>query len=134
MTPYLNSRPVRVTLRWQLAATLALMLVSGLWAGFEGAVSAALGGLITIGAGVAYAAVISISNSGSAGATLRTMMRAEAAKIAVIMLAFWAAITQYEQLVAAAFFAAFVITVLLNRVAFLVPDTSVPDTGGTERK
>ncbi|MEO8135229.1 MAG: ATP synthase subunit I [Betaproteobacteria bacterium] len=134
MTPYLKSRPVRATLRWQCAATLILMLVAGLWMGPEGAISAAMGGLITVSAGLAYAVVISISDSGSAGATLRTMMRAEATKIAVIVLLLWAVITQYQALAAAAFFAAFVITVLLNRVAFLVPDASAAETGRTEPK
>ena len=38
-----------------------------------------------------------------------------------IILMLWAVITMYRDLVAAAFFAAFVITVLLNRVAFMVP-------------
>lgn len=134
MTSYVNSRPVRTTLRWQLGATLAMALIAGIWAGWHGAVSAAAGGLITVSAGLAYAMVISISDAGSAGATLRTMMRAEASKIAVILLLFWAVTTRYEELVAAAFFAAFVITVLLNRVAFLVPDSGDTGPAETERK
>ena len=134
MTSYVNSRPVRATLRWQLGATVAMAVIAGIWAGWHGAISAAAGGMITVSAGLAYAMVISISDSGSAGATLHTMMRAEASKVAVILLLFWAVLTQYEELVAAAFFAAFVITVLLNRVAFLVPDASATDPAETGRK
>jgi ATP synthase protein I len=134
MTPYLRSRPVRATLHWQAGATVLLAILGGLWAGRHGAASAGLGGLITVLAGTVYAAVVSFSDSGSAGKTLGTMARAEAAKVAVIMLLLWVVITRYEELVAAAFFAAFVVTVLLNRMAFLVSDADAAEPGGTERK
>ena len=107
-------------------------MIAGLWAGWHGAVSAGLGGLIPVSAGLVYAAVVSISNSDTAGRTLGTMVRAEAAKIGVIMLLLWVVITRYSDLVAAAFFAAFVIAVLLNRMAFLVPAASAAEPGETE--
>ena len=120
MTPYLTSPPVRVTLYWQAGATLLGALVAGIWLGLDGAISAFLGGLIIVLAGLAYAGVISVSNSPSVATTLRTMILAEAAKIGIIVLSIWAVITAYKDLDGAAFFAAFVVTVLLNRVAFKV--------------
>ena len=120
MTPYLTTPPVRATLYWQTGATVIGALVAGIWLGYDGAISAALGGLVILLSGIAYAVVISVSNSPSVETTLRTMILAEAAKIGMIILSMWAVITSYKDLDGAAFFAAFVVTVLLNRVAFWV--------------
>ena len=120
MTMFLTSAPVRVTLSWQVAATLAVALIAGVWAGIDGAVSAALGGLITVIAGIAFAAVVSARRAASAESTVVTMFAAEGVKIGAIIVLLWLVITTYRNLVAAAFFAAFVITVLLNRIAFMV--------------
>ena len=120
MTPYLTTLPVRATLAWQAGATLFCAAVAGLWHGWDGAISAMFGGLIILLSGLAYAVVISISNSPSAATTLRTMVLAEAAKIALILFTMWAVITQYKDLDGASFFAAFVVAVVLNRVAFWV--------------
>ena len=134
MTPYLTSPPVRATLRWQAGATLGVALVAGALAGIDGAISAALGGLITVLAGIAFAVVVSIKDSPSAEATLVTMFLAEGAKMAAIILLLWVVITVYKELVAAAFFTAFVITVLLNRVAFWVRSAHADEPDETERK
>ena len=44
-------KPIRTVLRWQLLVTAALTLAAGIWAGAHGALSASLGGLISILAG-----------------------------------------------------------------------------------
>ena len=121
-------------LRWQAGATLGLALVAGIWVGIDGAISAVLGGMITLVAGIAFAIVVSMQSSRSAEATLVTMFLAEGAKIAAILLLLWAVITMYKELVAAAFFAAFVITVLLNRVAFWVGSAHADKPDKTEWK
>ena len=81
-----------------------------------------------------FAVVVSIKNSHSAEATLVTMFLAEGAKMAAIILLLWVVITAYKELVAAAFFTAFVITVLLNRVAFWVRSAHADEPDETERK
>ena len=134
MTTYLTSPPVRATLFWQAAATLGVALVAGAWVGIEGAVSAVLGGLITIVASLAFAVVVSIKKPLTSESTMVTMFLAEAAKIAAIILLLWAVITAYTELVAAAFFSAFVITVLLNRVAFWVPSLHADEPDKNELK
>lgn len=134
MTTYLTSPPVRATLCWQAGATLGVALAAGAWVGVDGAISAVLGGLITILAGIAFAIVVSIKNQPSAEATVVTMFLAEGAKIAAIILLLWVVITAYRELVAAAFFTAFVITVLLNRVAFWVRSTHADEPDTIERK
>ena len=134
MTTYLTSPPVRATLFWQAGATAGVALVAGVWVGVDGAISAVLGGLITILAGIAFAIVVTLRKQPSAESTVVTMFLAEGAKIAALIVLLWAVITGYRELVAAAFFTAFVITVLLNRVAFRVRGTHADEPDKIERK
>ena len=122
----LSTRPIRAVLKWQAIATGAMALVAWLWAGPEtkgaAALSAALGGVINITAVVVYAVVLGLSNPTSAGGTVMAMFRAEACKILVIVVQLWLVLTMYREVVLAALFAAFVITVLLFRMAFFDRD------------
>lgn len=114
------SKPIRAVLRWQLYITVALALVGFGWAGTHGAVSALLGGLIIITAGSVYAIMIAGRSAKSAGETLRTLVRAEASKIAVIVLLLWLVLTTYHDVVLIFFFAAFFVAVLIFSMALLV--------------
>jgi ATP synthase protein I len=114
------SKPMRAVLRWQLYITVALALVGFGWAGTHGAVSALLGGLIIIMAGSVYAIMISGRSAKSAGETLRTLVRAEASKIAVIVLQLWLVLTTYRDVVLIFFFAAFFVAVMIFSMALLV--------------
>jgi len=73
-------------------------------------------------AGVVYAVVLGVGRRDTPGRTVAAMFRAEASKIVVIILQLWLVLTTYKEIVAAAFLAAFVITVLLFRVALFVRD------------
>ena len=53
---------------------------------------------------------------------MRTMLRAEAGKIIAIVLQLWLVLTTYGEVVHAAFFSAFVVTVLVSQAAILVQD------------
>ena len=53
-------KPIRTVLRWQLLATAALTLVAGAWVGTHGALSAALGGAVSIFSGLVSAIVATI--------------------------------------------------------------------------
>lgn len=114
----LSTKPVRRVLTWQAAATIVIAVGCGLVAGLHGALSALLGGMVNIIAVVVYAVVLGVSSPTSAGATVAAMFRAEASKILVIILQLWLVLTTYKDVVPAAFFATFVITVLLFSMAF----------------
>jgi len=103
-------------------ATLASAAVAAAWAGWHGALSAVLGGGINIAAGAVFAVLIAINPSVTAIGTMRTMLRAEAGKIIVIVLQLWLVLTMYGDVVHLAFFSAFVITVLVSQAAILVRD------------
>jgi ATP synthase protein I len=78
--------------------------------------------LCNITAGVVYAVVLHIGKPVTAGRTMATLFRAEAGKILVILAQLLLVLATYRNVVVPAFFGAFVITVLLFRVALIVRD------------
>ena len=122
MQPPLSTKPYVAVFKWQALTTVALALVAGLWVGGHGALSALLGGLVNITAGVVYVVVYFIGKRGTSGAVVGTLFRAEASKILVIIGQLWVVLSTYKDVVIAAFLTAFVVTVLLFRVALLVRD------------
>ena len=117
-----STKPIRRVLQWQAAATVVIAVIAGLWLGPHGALSAALGGVVNITSVVVYAVVMSLSmrgNPASAGVTVAALFRAEACKILVIILQLWLVLVNYKEVVFVVFFASFVITVLLFRMALL---------------
>ena len=124
MTPPLKTKPIRTVLVWQLIATAVIAAIAGLWVGRHGAVSALLGGLINVVAGAAYALLLGFraARTADAGASLLAMFRAEAGKILLILAGLWLVLSHYEDVVAVAFFGAFVVTVVVFSMAILVRD------------
>lgn len=114
--------PVGRIAGWQVIATLAIVAIAGWWAGAHGALSALLGGLVNVTAGVVYAVIVGLGRARTSGDTVRTMIRAEAAKITLIVLQLWLVLTTYRDVVAAALIAAFVVTVLVWTAAIVMRD------------
>jgi F0F1-type ATP synthase assembly protein I len=96
--------------------------LGGWWAGWHGVVSGLLGGLVNVSAGVVFAMLVRLGRPTTAVATVHTMIRAETAKIAVIVLQLGLVLTSYRDVVHGAFFAAFVATVLVSQAAILIRD------------
>ena len=115
-------RPIRIVLGWQVIVTTVLTLAFGLLWGVHAAISAALGGAVNIVAGSAYALMVARSKAGSAGEALRAIFRAEALKIALILVQLPIVLTNYRDIVHAAFFTSFVITVAVFAAAIAVRD------------
>ncbi len=118
----LSTKPFRTVLLWQAVATLAIAAISGFVAGVHGALSAVLGGLVNLSAGVVFAFVLAVAPPRSAGATITAMFRAEGAKVLVIIALLGVVLSKYRDAVLPAFLAAFVVTVLLSSVALFVRD------------
>ena len=114
--------PVGRIAGWQLFLTAVIAAIAGWWVGLHGALSALLGGLVNITAGVVYAVVVGLGRGPTAGDTVRTMIRAEAAKITLIVVQLWLVLTTYRDVVAAALIAAFVVTVLVSTTAIVMRD------------
>jgi ATP synthase protein I len=114
------SKPVRTVLGWQGMATAALMLIAGLLEGLHGAVSAGLGGAVSLLSGGVFLAVGILGKVDSAGGALVAAMRAEAAKIVTIVLLLWLVLTIYGDVVVVAFIGSFLVcTVLFSMAAFV---------------
>lgn len=117
-----EGKPLRTVLRWQVYATAASMLIAGFWFGRHGALSALLGGLINITAGAVFGWVATRSRKRTAGEALIAMMRAEAGKVALIVVQLWLVLLNYKQLALAPFFCTFILTVTLFSMAFFIRD------------
>jgi F0F1-type ATP synthase assembly protein I len=126
VTSPLKSRPFRTVFKWQAVVTLAIAAVAGGWAGWNGAVSAILGGGVSLVAGAVFAGILGVS-LGDGRPTgpvrpLRAMFRAEAGKVIAIVAGLWLSLTNYGGMVHAAFFAAFTVAVIVFSMAFFVGD------------
>ena len=115
-------RPFRIVLRWQLIATVVLTLVSAIPWGGDGAISAALGGFVNIVAGAVYGWRVSRGEARTAGEALATMFRAWGTKVLLIVAQLMLVLSLYGDIVHAAFFAAFVVTVAVFAAAVAVSD------------
>jgi ATP synthase protein I len=120
--PWIGNRPVRIVMRWQLIATLAMVLILGLIWGFHGAASALLGGFVSIVSAAAFAAVISRYRGSTAGGVLVTAIKAETVKIVLMISLLWLVMTLYKDVVAIGFIGTFVLTVLIFGMALFVTD------------
>jgi ATP synthase protein I len=114
------AKPVRTVLRWQLLATAALTLAVGAWAGADGALSAALGGAVSIFSGLASAVAVSLGKAQSAGGVLLAALGAEAVKIGLIVILLWLVLATYRDVVVAAFVGTFAVTAVIFAMAFFV--------------
>jgi ATP synthase protein I len=98
--------------------------VCGNYRGGHGAISAALGGLVNVVAGVTYGWLLGwrLGKTGvpDAGSSMVAMFRAEAGKILVIVGGLWLALATYHDVVLPAFFTAFVLTVIVFSMAIIV--------------
>lgn len=115
-------RPIRTVLRWQLIATGAITLVAAILWGGKGAVSAALGGSINLVAGAAYGWIAERGTAATPGAALRTMLRAEAVKVLLIIAMLWLVLANYRDIVAGVFLGSFIATVAIFAAAIAVVD------------
>jgi len=115
-------RPVLTVLKWQLLATTAIALLSGLVAGWHGALSAVAGGAISVTAGLSAALVASLASARSAGSVVMGALRAEAVKLGIAVLLLWLVLLNYREAVVGALIASFIVTVVIFAMAFFVRD------------
>jgi ATP synthase protein I len=116
------SKPIRAVIRWQFVATMVLALIAGLLVGIHGAISAMLGGLVSIAAGLVFAAMISLSENRSAWGALHAALRAEAVKIGLIVLLLYLVLATYEDVATGEFIGSFIVSVLIFGMAIVIPE------------
>jgi ATP synthase protein I len=110
-----------------MIVTAALTLLAGMLAGAHGAVSAALGGAVSLGAGWASAKVAVTRKGESAGGILVTALKAEGVKLGVIAILLWLVLAAYREVVVLAFLGTFLATMLVFSMALFVRDNKQPE-------
>ncbi|QOJ20524.1 MAG: ATP synthase subunit I [Gammaproteobacteria bacterium] len=119
---WIKNRPLYIVLRMQLLATIAVAVVVWFFLGMQGAISASLGGVVSVVASAAFAVIVSRHKGYTAGEAIRTALRAESIKIVLTVGLLWLVFKFYENVNALAFIGAFILTVLVHSVALLVAD------------
>lgn len=120
--PWIKNRPLRIIIRWQSLFTLAMVLGCSLLVSYNGAMSALLGGLVSIISTSAFALIVSRYRGGSASGALRIALRAEAVKITMIVLLLWQVLTHYEGVNMVVFIGTFAVAVIINSMALLISE------------
>ena len=118
----IERKALRTVLRWQVYATAASMLIAGILMGTHAALSALAGGLINIVAGTVFGVVATRSNKRTVAEAMIAVVRAEAAKIVLIVALMWLTLAGYRELVHVPFFATFVLTVIFFSMAIFARD------------
>jgi ATP synthase protein I len=103
-----------------MIATLSIALIVGAIGGVHWGVSALLGGLVSVLGGATYGAMLSRVGKGSAENALVGMMRAESAKILVIVSLLWLVFASYGQVFGAGFIGTFILTTLIFSLAIFI--------------
>lgn len=123
--PWIENRPLRIILRWQLLVTIAIAILVGLLLDLQSTISAFLGGSVSIISSAAFALIVSRHRGYTASGTIRTALRAEAVKIICIVILLWLVFKFYEDVNAFAFIGTFVITIIVHSMALFVSDNTM---------
>ena len=120
---------LRRAMRLQMLLTVVFAALSGYLAGTHGVVSALLGGAISMVAAAVFSWMLGrhsrVSGSLKLTDTLVTMLKAEAAKIAIIIALLLLTFLVYKEVAALALVATFIITtIVFAAAAFMAPSST----------
>ena len=118
-------RKFRPVIGSQVLATIIIASIAVWFAGAHGAVSAALGGLIGVVAGLVFVllAARSAERKGrSAGEVLFAALKAEAAKLFLAIILLWLVLATYQEVVAAWLIGSFVVSILVFSMGLFAGD------------
>ena len=118
-------RKFRPVIGSQVLATIIIASIAAWFAGVHGAISALLGGLISIIAGLAFVllAAKSAGEKGkSAGEVLFAALKAEAVKLFLAGLLLWLVLALYPDVVVVGMLGSFVVTILIFSMALFAGD------------
>ena len=119
---WIKNRPLYIVLRVQLLVAMVVAVVVWYFLGMHGAISALLGGLVSVISSAAFAIIISRHKGYTAGETIRTALRAESVKIILTVSLLWLVFKFYENVNAPAFIGTFILAVLVHSFALLIAD------------
>ena len=118
-------RKFRPVFGLQVLATIVAASIAAWSAGVHGAISAALGGLVSIVSGLVFvlmAARSAESKGRSAGEVLFAALKAEAAKLLLAMVLLWLVLATYQEVVVVGLIGSFVVSILIFSLALFSGD------------
>lgn len=115
-------RKFRPVIGLQVLATIIAASIAAWNAGPHGAISAALGGLISIIAGLVFVLLTARSKVRSAGEVLLVAFKAEAAKLFLAILLLWLVLASYQEVVVVGLIGSFVVSILIFSMALFAGD------------
>ncbi|SER29115.1 ATP synthase protein I [Nitrosomonas sp. Nm51] len=127
MASWITIKPLVIVLRWQLLITIVMACALALLMNLQYAVSAFLGGMVSIISSAAFAVIVSRHKGYTAGGTIRTALRAEAVKIFLTIALLWIVFKTYDNVNAFAFIGTFILTVIAHSLALFVSDSKDTD-------
>ena len=122
MLSWITVKPLQTVLRWQLLATVIIATGLAVCCGSGVAVSALLGGMVSVLSSAVFAVIVSRHQGYTAGGTIRTALRPEAVKITLIVLLLWMVFKVYEDVHAFAFIGVFILTFIMHSMALFVSE------------
>ena len=120
---WIKNKSLNAALKAQIVVTVLTAI--GVWIIYSSehaAMSAMLGGLISVMPSAAYAMIVSHHKGYAAGDTIRTALRAEAVKIILTIMLLWIAFRFYVDVNAIALVATFILVVLTYSAALFVSE------------
>jgi len=129
-----SGKPLRIVLHWQVVAT-ALLAVIGAWlAGLHGAISALLGGAVAIAGGTVFAFLARTPKTqpgdpGTAWDGLARILKAEGAKVLVIVILLGSVLAMYKEVVLVGFIGSFIVAVIIFSMAIFLRNPAQLDAG-----
>jgi ATP synthase protein I len=114
------STSIRKVILWQLAATVLLAIAAAAIAGAHAALSAALGGLISIVSGLAFSRLTKSRNGLSASGILVVALKAELVRLALMIALVLLVLLVYRDVVVVGLISSFLVTVVIFTMAFFV--------------
>lgn len=105
---------------WQIAATAVSVVVSAWFAGIAGAVSAALGGAVAVAGSLAYMVLLPRRTEATPWDALGGVLRAEGAKVGVMVVLLWLVMVVFKQIVVVGFIGTFIVAVIIFSMAIFV--------------
>jgi ATP synthase protein I len=115
-------RKFRPVIGLQVLATIIATSVAAWVTGAHGAISAALGGLISIVAGLVFVLLTARSKVRSAGEVLLVAFKAEAAKLFLAIFLLWLVLATYHEVVVVGLIGSFIVSILIFSMALFAGD------------
>jgi ATP synthase protein I len=106
----------------QLLATMIIASIAAWFAGTHGAISAVLGGLISIIAGLVFVLLTARYKVRSAGEVVLVAFKAEATKLFLAILLLWLVLAFYQDVVVVGLIGSFVVSILIFSMALFASD------------